>query len=79
MTKDEIIKLAKEAGLVEWLPNSTFSDGIWWIDAHEPGSELLEFVSLVAQQEREQCARLADEIDPVWESISAAIRARETQ
>lgn len=58
MTKDEIIKLAKEAGLVDWLPNSTFSDGIWWIDAHEPGSELHEFASLVAKHEREKCAKV---------------------
>jgi len=26
--------------------------------------------------EREACAKLADEIDPVWESLSFAIRAR---
>jgi hypothetical protein len=26
--------------------------------------------------EREACAKLADEIDPVWESVADAIRAR---
>ena len=82
MTKDEIIKLAKNAGLVEWLPNSTFSDGIWWIDAHEVGSELLEFASLVAQQERERCAKICDELETCSDAefygheFSAAIRAR---
>ena len=87
MTKDEIIKLAREAGLVEWLPNSTFSDGIWWIDAHEPGSELLEFASLVIQQERERCAKVCEltssDMNPMahWAANECArlIKTRETQ
>ena len=85
MTKDEIIKLAKNAGLVEWLPNSTFSDGIWWIDAHEVGSELLEFASLVAELEREKCARVCEELETCSDAefygheFSAAIRERKSQ
>jgi hypothetical protein len=37
---------------------------------------LVALVNLAIEQEREACAKLADEIDPVWESISDAIRAR---
>jgi hypothetical protein len=37
---------------------------------------LVALVKLAIEQEREACAKLADEIDPVWESISDAIRAR---
>ena len=76
MNRENIIKLAKEAGFYikdnEIYSMSTQSD-------HELTEWIERFASLVTQQEREQCARLADEIDPVWESISAAIRARETQ
>ena len=76
MNRENIIKLAKEAGFYikdnEIYSMSNQSD-------HELTEWIERFASLVTQQEREQCARLADEIDPVWESISAAIRARETQ
>ena len=89
MTRDDIIRMAREAGLVEWLPNSNFSDGIWWIDAHEVGSELERFAALVASAEREACAELLEEaaeatkfVDPqgfVWKAVKGsadAIRAR---
>jgi len=73
MNKEDIIKLAKGAGFYikdnEIYSMSTQSD-------HELTEWIERFASLVAQQEREQCAKLADEIDPVWESISDAIRAR---
>ena len=62
MTRDDIIKMAREADLVSWLPNSTYSDGVWWIDAHEPGSELERFAALVAASEREACAKACDEL-----------------
>jgi hypothetical protein len=73
MNREDIIKLAKGAGFYikdnEIYSMSTQSD-------HELTEWIERFASLVAQQEREQCAKLADEIDPVWESISDAIRAR---
>jgi len=37
---------------------------------------LVALVNLAIEREREACAKLADEIDPVWESISDAIRVR---
>lgn len=52
--------MAREAGLVAWLPNSNFSDGIWWIEAHEVGSELEAFAALVASAERNRCVARAD-------------------
>jgi hypothetical protein len=57
-----IIELAKQAG---------FQDADW---NYTKGLE--KFATLVAAHEREACAKLADEIDPVWESLSVAIRER---
>jgi hypothetical protein len=65
MNQDDIIRWAREAELVEWLPNSTFSDGRWWIDAHEPDDSLERFAALVyeagAEAEREMFAKACDE------------------
>ena len=61
MTQDEIIELARQADLVVWRANSTFSDGIWWIDAHEPNEELKSFAQLVAAKEREACNAICKE------------------
>jgi hypothetical protein len=63
MTKDEIIKLATEAGLC--YPSNGFVD---WIDAGPSLPELIFFASLVAELEREKCARICDELDQkLWE------------
>ena len=40
------------------------------------GTATQEYREQEIKQEREACAKLADDIDPVWESISDAIRAR---
>jgi len=73
MTQDEIIEMAKECGLVGMRPHL---DGIYF-------EELVRFAKLVAQHEREACAKIADNhIDgtPEWNSaannIAQAIRAR---
>ena len=62
MTRDDVIRMAREAGL--WPTSSTV--------------DLLErFSALVAAAEREACARVCDEFDacdPIY--IAAAIRAR---
>lgn len=80
MTRDDIIRMAQEADLVTWLPNSNFSDGIWWIEAHEVGSELEAFAALVASAEREACAKACENvITNDWEGAvdcAEAIRAR---
>ena len=69
MTQDEIIKVAHEAGLhiatdVNWMPII--------------GLEYAEkFAKLIAQHEREACAKIGDD-HPSWSSrmYSATIRAR---
>jgi hypothetical protein len=53
MTKDEIIKLAKEAGLVYW-------------EATAYANELSRFASLVAQQQREEDAKLVESMTLEW-------------
>ena len=57
MSRENIIKLAKEAGLVSW-------------EATAYANELSHFASLVAQQEREKCAKLCDDLDQkLWEDM----------
>lgn len=58
MTDKEIIEMAEKAGLVDW-SNSLQR---YWIDAHEPGAELFAFAKAVAEHEREQCAKMFDEV-----------------
>ena len=69
MTKDDIIKLAREAG---------------W-DAHHAAfdTRIEAFANLVAEREREACAKLCDDLDDDivdglagWQ-FGEAIRARE--
>jgi len=63
MNRDDIIRMAREAGK-DIQPD------------HGLAPFLERFAALVAAAEREACAKLADDIDPVWESVSVAIRAR---
>ena len=77
MNREDIIRMAREADLIYWRPNSRFSDGVWWIDAGEPGDELERFAALVAAHEREECAKVCEE--PGWNAANwcaNAIRAR---
>jgi hypothetical protein len=70
MTKEDIIRMALEAGIPSW-------------DDHEPLTEehLLRFAALVAAHEREACADLADKVGDrnkdyhAWDAAEA-IRAR---
>lgn len=77
MTEEDIIRMAREADLVAWLPNSSFSDGIWWIEAHEVGSELEHFATLVASAERERIAKKIEQLPFGDTSASFAIYVRE--
>lgn len=74
MNRDDIIKMAREAGLVTWLPNSTYTDGYWWIEAHEPDESLEQFAALVAAAERE---RIIAKNAPVIKSINAHLKTIE--
>ena len=69
MTKDEIIEMAKQAGLMadgEMWFSPTYGNG----DVHI--SHLESFAKLVAEKEREKCAEIAK-----WhQDMAAEIRAR---
>ena len=72
MNRNDIIRLAREAGLpLEWISESGV---LTW-------SELKRFAALVAAAEREACERLAwdtpdDEETGIRTAIALAIRAR---
>lgn len=67
MNREDIITWAREAGATEWCPG-------WhlWTD------ELERFAAIVAEREREACARIVDELPLPGrrEELAAAIRAR---
>ena len=67
MTQDEIIEMAKECGLVGMRPHL---DGIYF-------EELVRFAKLVAQHEREACAKVCDDsVEYAGDTLAQAIRAR---
>jgi len=78
MTQDEIRKIAKEIGMLQI--HGAYD--VWVPDYVE------EFAKLVAEHEREACAKVVDDIearciakdvdDPPLEHIAAAIRSRGT-
>ena len=67
MNRDDIIRMAREAGLVNW-------------EATAYANELERFAALVASAEREACAKACDDvITNDWEGAvdcAEAIRAR---
>jgi hypothetical protein len=66
--RDDIIKMAREAGLLR--------TGDGWTEPHRWGAaEIERFAALVAAQEREACAKLAFNAKTYIEA-AAAIRAR---
>ena len=82
MTKDDIIKLAREAGFEKVV--AIHPDGAETVTV-APVPELLAFANLVVAAEREACAKVCDEINNEYggEEVSAswiatAIRARGT-
>jgi hypothetical protein len=82
MTQDEIIEMARQAGI---LGIHTEGDGHW----HQQFIALESFAKLVAQAEREACAKVCDaraieydgftEEQNASEKLAAAIRARGEQ
>jgi hypothetical protein len=61
MTQDEIIEMAKQAGIIH--PEMV-------------AKHLEDFAKLVAEHEREACAKLCDEFLPLGNKCAYAIRAR---
>jgi hypothetical protein len=75
MTKDDIIKLAREAGFEKVV--AIHPDGAKTVTV-APVPELLAFANLVAAAEREACAAMFDDHN-VWdEEVGERIRARGT-
>ena len=72
MTQDEIVKMARETGLVR--------TGDKWVEPARWGvTELVHFAALVAAAEREACAKVCDDLVLHQYSASgcaAAIRER---
>ena len=77
MTQDEIVKMARETGLVR--------TGDKWVEPARWGvTELVHFAALVAAAEREACAKVCDELvlahpgraDLTADQCANAIRAR---
>ena len=69
MTRDDIIRMAREARLV---PK-------WLVLCPKDEKALVRFAALVAAAEREACAQIADaeaSIEGIAQRIAAAIRAR---
>jgi hypothetical protein len=79
MTQDEIIEIAREAGIKHRTDEfySEFCDGVYFDDFET-------FAKLVAAKEREACAKVCDRMAPIYEdlggsaleSAAEAIRAR---
>lgn len=69
---EPVIEIANQASK-EWLKEFPTPEET----AHQVPKRFLEiFAKLVAEKECEECAKIADEIDPTWESVSASIRKR---
>ena len=72
MTQDEIIKMAKEAGM------DVFKSGFCYMDDFD----IYKFAKLVAQHEREACAMVcedygrAEEMQAIGNDYANAIRAK---
>ena len=73
MDREEIIRMAREAGFEVYETDVWITDG-WWLE------ELERFAALVAAHEREACAKVAEDYCGAWDdegfALAAAIRAR---
>ena len=73
MTRDEIIRLAKEAGFHDPAP----ADGYMGLafdyrDGTDSGASLERFAALVAAAEREACVKVCDERAEAWQAAHLA-------
>ena len=75
MDRNEIIRIAQEAGLIYWTHNR------WWMDAGEFGEEIECFAALIAAAEREailpmlkgiDCTETEDPENGWWETSAGA-------
>lgn len=68
MTRDEIIKLAREAGFHNSLDGSIKAP---WAEGEDLTEELERFAALAVAAEREACAKVADQQYRVQEAVRA--------
>ena len=61
MNKEQIIKIARDAGFVVWVPNESFSDGNWWIGGQEPGESFESFSAAIIAATKEEDAKICEE------------------
>lgn len=78
---NDIIRMAREAGLGTALCHNSVEGERVWIEGADWHDELERFANLVAAAEREACAKVADEVGDDDEDCHAwtaadAIRAR---
>ena len=85
MTSDDIIRMAREAGLGTLLCHNSVEGDRVWIESADWHDELERFAALVAAAEREACAELCEEMqdreNPYERNVAvldcaSAIRAR---
>ena len=73
MDREEIIRMAREAGFQVYEIDVWITDG-WWLE------ELERFAALVAAAERDACASVAESYEPRCDTcpsgVANAIRAR---
>ena len=85
MNRDDIIRMAADAGITPWVHHQWVKDKFIHIDEGMDGDLacLMQFAALVAAAEREACTKLVfqtqesdDEYVSLRETIALAIRAR---
>jgi hypothetical protein len=86
LNRDDIIRMAREAGLGTALCHNSIDGDRIWIEGADWHEEVERFAALVAAQEREACAKVAKEtvcdmhlgtgIKIYGTKAAAAIRAR---
>jgi len=85
MNRDDIIRMAREAGFIRVM--QVYEDGSEIVTV-APIEELTRFAELVAAAEREVCAKVCEEVMGAWTETNynaacgdcaAAIRARSEQ
>ena len=72
MTRDDIIRMAKEAGFNQILATTTGANV--WIDDGFYVEELERFAALVAAEKDEEIARLQGEIDRMHRDLATIIK-----
>ena len=62
MTKEEIIEMAKQARLVERIDECHRAIRPKWIEDHDITTYVEAFAKMIAEKEREECAKICDEM-----------------